>query len=77
MDITPVSMSELAYLPLEKTGAARNTDTALMANMRSALSAETWNFQTYYVGQDDAYYVDKSNDFSLKYQMEFHTSALF
>lgn len=76
MDITPVSMSELAYLPLEKTGAARNTDTALMANMRSALSAETWNFQTYYVGQDDAYYVDKSNDFSLKYQMEFHTSVV-
>ncbi len=32
-----------------------------------------WSFHAYYVNQSDNYYVEKRNDFNLKYQMEFHT----
>lgn len=41
----------------------------------NALPGEkTWSFDTYYVGQPDSHYVEKTADFSLKYQMEFHAS---
>lgn len=33
-----------------------------------------WTFDTYYVNQSDPYNVTKTNNFDLKYQMEFHAS---
>ena len=33
-----------------------------------------WTFDVYYVNEDDLYNVHKTNDFNLKYQMEFHNS---
>ena len=36
-----------------------------------------WSFDTYYVNEADKYSVTKTDDFSLKYQMEFHTSDTF
>lgn len=34
-----------------------------------------WNVSVYYVEQPDSYHVTKSENFSLKYQVEFHTNA--
>ena len=33
-----------------------------------------WSFDAYYVNQPDDYHVEKTEDFNLKYQMEFHNS---
>lgn len=41
------------------------------------IKKEDWSFDTYYVNQEDDHHVDKNQDFSLKYQMEFHTSLNF
>lgn len=34
----------------------------------------TWSFDAYYINEDDRHDVTKTNDFHLKYQMEFHTN---
>ncbi len=41
------------------------------------IKKEDWSFDAYYVNQEDDHYVEKNQDFSLKYQMEFHTSRNF
>ena len=37
-------------------------------------SAAKWTFDAYYVNEQSLYETRKSEDFTLKYQMEFHTS---
>lgn len=48
---------------------------ARLNNLLYARAGQDWSFDAYYVGQDDRYHVEKDNDFSLKYQMEFHNSV--
>ncbi|MCD7806788.1 MAG: hypothetical protein LUH19_05530, partial [Lachnospiraceae bacterium] len=43
-------------------------------NGEEEITGVNWSFDIYYVNQNDPYYVEKTADFSLKYQMEFHTS---
>ncbi|MBS6398274.1 MAG: hypothetical protein KH452_14265, partial [Clostridiales bacterium] len=49
---------------------------ALSSDSIMPMSAEGqhWSFDAYYVNQDDKYHVEKTDDFNLKYQMEFHNS---
>ena len=40
-----------------------------------AREATSWNAAAYYVDEEDSYDVTKTDDFSLKYQIEFHTDT--
>ncbi|WP_072524318.1 leucine-rich repeat domain-containing protein [Clostridium sp. Marseille-P3244] len=44
------------------------------SRLKRMASGSEWTFDTYYVNEDDKYDVEKSEDFNLKYQMEFYTS---
>ena len=72
-----MSIADLAELDEETVGAATETPGAMMPSLFAVAPGEekasTWSFDAYYVGQDDPYHVYKTYDFSLKYQMEFHT----
>lgn len=80
-DEEPLRSSELTIAQLkdldeETVGAAVEvaSTAASYARMLRMAEGSNWTFDTYYVGQGDSYYIEKTNDFSLKYQMEFHTS---
>lgn len=70
-----MSIAELLDLDENTVGAATETpgDMAVSMFALTPEEAPTWSFDTYYVGQTDSHYVYKTYDFSLKYQMEFHT----
>ena len=71
-----MSIAELASLDEETVGAATETPGEMAVSLLADQGAEqafTWSFDAYYVGQNDPYHVSKTQDFSLKYQMEFHT----
>jgi len=70
-------LSELALLPPLVAGAATEVGRGNRKLMRGASSAQTalWACSDYYVGEPDLYAVTKKDDFSLKYQIEFHTST--
>lgn len=72
-----MSIAELANLDEETVGAATETPGAMLPSLFAAAAPgetlSTWSFDAYYVGQDAPYHVSKTQDFSLKYQMEFHT----
>ena len=77
-----MTFPELALLPREEAGAATVIDTAPVRSAKggrflpgAASSEELWAFDDYYVNEPDLHHVEKENDFSLKYQIEFHTST--
>ena len=69
-----MSPSQLNKLSSTKAGAAYARDSEFARALYETLDAEDWTFNAYYVGQNDKYHVEKTNDFSLKYQVEFHNS---
>ena len=71
-----LTIAQLKDLDEETVGAAVEVASTAASYARILRMAEgsNWTFDTYYVGQGDNYYIEKTNDFSLKYQMEFHTS---
>ena len=42
--------------------------------LRAGETERSWSYDIYYINQSDPHYVNKSDNFNLKYQMEFHTS---
>ncbi len=70
-------LSELALLPPLVAGAATEVGRGREGLMKGASSTQTalWTCSDYYVGEPDLYTVTKKEDFSLKYQIEFHTST--
>ena len=57
-----------------QVGAASTKDSEFIKVLSETLNTEDWSFNAYYVGQNDKYHIEKTNDFSAKYQMEFHNS---
>ena len=57
-----------------QVGAASTKDCEFIKVLSETLNTEDWSFNAYYVGQNDKYHIEKTNDFSAKYQMEFHNS---
>ena len=77
-----MSLAQLALLPADEAGAATEIEKAVPGAgdgkmMLRAASApeELWTCSDYYVNEPDLYHVEKKEDFSLKYQIEFHTST--
>lgn len=72
-----MSIAELFDLDENTVGAATETPGERKMSTFALTPGEgeesTWSFDAYYVGQSDSYDVYKTYDFSLKYQMEFHT----
>ena len=56
----------------ETSDEGTNDNENLIKALNEVLDVEDWTFHAYYVGQNDKYHVEKTNDFSLKYQIEFH-----
>lgn len=74
------TLEELENLPEEEVGATMwlSDAGALFTGMfrsRAGSGLSYWSFDAHYVNQDDPYDVEKNGDFSLKYQMEFHTDG--
>lgn len=78
-----MSLKELALLPKEEAGAATEVskERAFSAKSRGVVKSSAqsdsglWACSDYYVGEKDLYHVSREDDFSLKYQIEFHTST--
>ncbi len=66
-----MSIYALFMQPMETAGATLTYEDGVSQNM---VSDADWSFDTYYVNEADRYNVTKTDDFSLKYQMEFHAS---
>lgn len=73
-----MTIEELATLDKDVAGAAVEYgvfDTGENSIMSDSTSnGKKWTFNIYYVGEDDLHDIYVTNDFSVKYQMEFHTS---
>lgn len=71
-----LSLEELTALDDETVDATMWENQAATFGMRRSRSRmmRYWSFDTYYVNQDGRYDVTKTNNFNLKYQMEFHAS---
>lgn len=69
-------INQLAEVDEDMAAAAMETRNiyALGSDMLRMASGDQWSFDVYYTGQDEKYYMESSEDFNLKYQMEFHTS---
>ncbi|MCI9143156.1 MAG: hypothetical protein HFH87_11145, partial [Lachnospiraceae bacterium] len=73
-----MSLDELTGLSMETAGATRFRAARVLGSERNYTANDgTWSFDTYYVNEADRYNVTKTDDFSLKYQMEFHASRDF
>ena len=48
--------------------------TTISESVREITGEKDWTFDAYYVNQPDDYHVEKTEDFNLKYQIEFHNS---
>ena len=78
-----MTFQELAALPREEAGAATwlserevpATGKKGMLKMAGRGAGELWTCVDYYVGEEDLHHVSEREDFSLKYQMEFHAST--
>lgn len=78
---TALSPEELEELGDEEAGIsvwwdAENTSVQPRRMARSYKSS-AYDFSAYYVNQSDLYQVEKTEDFSLKYQMKFHSNTDF
>ena len=69
-----ITTAQLNKLNSTKVGAANAQDSDFIKALYAVLDSEDWAFNAYYVGQNDKYHVEKTNDFSLKYQIEFHNN---
>ena len=69
-----MTTAQLNKLNSTKVGAANAQDSDFIKALYAVLDSEDWAFNAYYVGQNDKYHVEKTNDFSLKYQIEFHNN---
>ena len=60
----------------DETGAnaAAEADTDGTGANAAAEEGTHWSFDAYYVNENDRHYVEKTDDFNLKYQLELHTS---
>ncbi|WP_276950378.1 DUF7601 domain-containing protein [Acetatifactor muris] len=73
-----MSFDELSGLATETVGATKfRANRILGGNQNSVANDGSWSFDAYYVNEADRYNVTKTDDFSLKYQMEFHASRDF
>lgn len=75
-----MSIRELSLLPMDEAGAATEISLAMIPAGRmllksAAVPEDLWSCSDYYVNEDDLHSVCKNSDFSLKYQIEFHTST--
>ena len=75
-----MTLAELAALPQEEAGAATEIDPGrkLPAGKKGRMllkGGPLWSCSDYYVNEADLHSVFKKDDFSLKYQIEFHTST--
>ncbi len=74
-----ISLEELTALDDETVDATMWENIAPRRARRRASdaggSSPSYSFDAYYVNQDNRYEVTKTNNFHLKYQMEFHASA--
>ena len=78
-----LTLRELALLPEEIAGAATEIDPDQLhvhgradgMLMAAAEELSLWTCSDYYVNEPDLHHVSKTDDFSLKYQIEFHTST--
>lgn len=73
-DSKPLDMKELNQLEENNVGLASEKDSFLKKLLNAIIPSDSWTFDAYYVNQPNKYHVDKTDDFSLKYQMEFHTN---
>ena len=78
-----MTFPELAMLPEDIAGAATVVEDVYPAGEKggefllsaASLSEDLWTCSDYYVNEPDLHRVEKKEDFSLKYQIEFHTST--
>ena len=73
-----MSFDALAALPREEAGAATVLSAGgkrLMKKGKLSSGGPLWSCSDYYVNEEDLHAVLKTDDFSLKYQVEFHTSV--
>lgn len=68
-----LTIDELTALDDETVDATMWKSDGIALMSADDTEGNNWVFDAYYVNQDDPYYVEKTADFSLKYQMEFHT----
>lgn len=71
-----MSIEELLNRDMETAGAAteyRPQEIPMFFMNREA--SPFWYFDAYYVGEEDSRYICRTDDFSLKYQFEFHTDT--
>ena len=68
-----LTIDELTALDDETVDATMWKSDGIALMSADDTEGNNWVFDAYYVNQDDPYYVKKTADFSLKYQMEFHT----
>ena len=57
----------------EETTKVKSLDNAIFSTLEPHAQG-LWSFDVYYVNEDDLHNVHETNDFNLKYQMEFHNS---
>ena len=74
MKTTIPTPAQLAKLEETSVGAAYTKEQSLLKAVREVFTTDDWNFNVYYIGQSDRHDIKKQNDFSLKYQVEFHNS---
>ncbi len=77
-----MSLADLKLLPEDEAGAATEVTARLMASPRRMMlmasasgAGGLWSCSDYYVNEQDLHSVSKDGDFSLKIQIEFHTST--
>ena len=72
----PRSVEDLAKLPEDEAGAiVISNETSNKKLMMYDSESGDLHFDVYYMNQQDPHYVFKTDDFTLKYQMEFHNDV--
>lgn len=71
------SLDQLTLAPNDKAYCFTRSPARREATTSDPGQELQWSFDAYYVNETDKYKVTKTDDFSLKYQMEFHTSSTF
>jgi len=69
------TVASLSLLEADEVGAGMDMEPRMLQAAPGA-EGSTWYFDAYYVNEDSRYDSRKTDDFHLKYQMEFHTSQI-
>lgn len=73
--ITFDELSGIAFYKVAATMEASEDALFAMSDVEGEQEKDNdWTFNTYYVNENDSNYTEKTQNFSLKYQMSFHTS---